>query len=337
VCGEYISLESQEFLMQLGFDSQKHDLPQISNFSLNHPNGKQLNLKLPLGAFGVSRYYIDDKLADIALENGVVLLQGTEVTNIQFYKDHDVFKVETKTGDLLFKHVLGSYGKRSKLDKKHNRPFVNQLKSSKNNFVGVKYHVKSQIEPNKIELHLFEQGYAGLSRIEEGKSCFCYLTTSAQLLKSNGDVNQLENNFLKQNPFLKNRLETFDVLWDKPLTISNIEFGPKEQVHNNVIMLGDAAGMITPLTGNGMSMAMHASKIASELVAKQLNGKIDRNQLEQQYTKQWQNLFGKRVARARKYQSLFFNQKLSSNVISLAKALPFIGKQLVKSTHGKRF
>ena len=33
-----------------------------------------------------------------------------------------------------------------------------------------------------------------------------------------------------------------------------------------MLMLGDAAGMITPLCGNGMSMAMHASKLAYEAI-----------------------------------------------------------------------
>ncbi|MFY0671964.1 MAG: NAD(P)/FAD-dependent oxidoreductase [Bacteroidia bacterium] len=337
VCGEYISLESREFLRSLGFDAFEHDLPQIKNFTLSHTNGKVLNLKLPLGAFGVSRHYIDDKLAEIALESGVVLLQGTEVTDVEFFDVNDVFKVSTKTGDLIFKQVLGSYGKRSKLDKKKNRPFIEKIKDPKNNFVGVKYHVKSDIDEDKIELHLFEEGYGGISRVEGDKTCFCYLTTANLLKKSGGDITAMEEKFLRANPHLNDHFNSFEKLWDEPLTISNIEFGPKEQVHNHIIMLGDAAGMITPLTGNGMSMAMHASKLASEEVVKFLAGKATRDQMEANYTKLWQKHFGKRVKRARKYQNMFFKENLVSSVMSAANVVPFVGKLMVKSTHGKSF
>jgi flavin-dependent dehydrogenase len=337
VCGEYISLESREFLKGLGFDASEHALPQIERFSLTNQNGKKLDLKLPLGAFGVSRHYIDDKLADLSLENGVVLLQGTEVTEVEFFEEPGLFKVHTKTGDLVFKQVLGSYGKRSKLDKKSKRPFIEKIKDPKNNFVGVKYHVKSPIEQDKIELHLFEEGYAGISRVEDEKTCFCYLTTANLLKRSGGDIAAMEEQFLRANPHLNEHFNSFEKLWDEPLTISNIEFGPKEQVHEHMMMLGDAAGMITPLTGNGMSMALHASKLAAEQVDLFLKGKITREQMETHYTKNWQSHFGKRVKRARKYQSMFFNQHLVSNVMSLAKVLPFVGKAMVKSTHGKSF
>lgn len=337
VCGEYISLESRAYLKELGFDANEHGLPQISRFSLTHQNGKKLDLKLPLGAFGVSRFYIDDKLADIALANGVVLLQGTEVTDVEYLVENDLFQVQTKSGALLFKQVLGSFGKRSKLDKKQKRPFIEKIKDSKNNFVGVKYHVKSPIEIDKIELHLFEEGYAGISRIEDDKTCFCYLTTANLLKRASGDIGALENRFLRANPHLDEHFNTFEKLWDEPLTISNIEFGPKEQVHNHIIMLGDAAGMITPLTGNGMSMAMHASKLAVGQVVEFLKGNISRAQMEFNYTKQWQKHFGSRVKKARKYQNMFFNQGLVSSVISLAKVMPFVGKIMVKSTHGKSF
>ena len=37
-----------------------------------------------------------------------------------------------------------------------------------------------------------------------------------------------------------------------------------------MLLLGDAAGMITPLCGNGMSMALHSSKIAADMVVSKL-------------------------------------------------------------------
>ena len=46
-------------------------------------------------------------------------------------------------------------------------------------------------------------------------------------------------------------------------------------------MVGDAAGMITPLCGNGMSMALHASKIAATQINLFLSAGREQGQTQQ--------------------------------------------------------
>ncbi|WP_315820562.1 hypothetical protein [Paraflavitalea speifideaquila] len=60
-------------------------------------------------------------------------------------------------------------------------------------------------------------------------------------------------------------------------------------------MIGDAAGMITPLCGNGMSMALHGSMLAFEEISQFMNGRITRYEMELQYTQQWEKQFGRRL------------------------------------------
>jgi flavin-dependent dehydrogenase len=80
--------------------------------------------------------------------------------------------------------------------------------------------------------------------------------------KNNNSIAQMEQNILWQNPLLKEIFTKAKFLYSEPLVISQVSFDRKQQVENHVLMIGDAAGLITPLCGNGMSMAMHASKIA---------------------------------------------------------------------------
>src|SRR5256885_1551451 len=82
-----------------------------------------------------------------------------------------------------------------------------------------------------------------------------------------------------KNPHLKKAFETFTFLYDAPLSISQVSFAKKTQVEDHVIMAGDAAGMITPLCGNGMSMAMNASKILADLAPEFLNNAMSRSAL----------------------------------------------------------
>jgi len=63
VCGEYISMESWDFLCDLGLPLEKWNLPKIHRFQLTAPNGKFLSAELPLGGFGLSRYKLDAELA----------------------------------------------------------------------------------------------------------------------------------------------------------------------------------------------------------------------------------------------------------------------------------
>src|SRR4051794_29977717 len=74
VCGEYISLESWNFLHALGLPLQQLDLPLIDTLLLTSPNGKAFTARLPLGGFGISRYKLDTLLADIARQSGVQLV-----------------------------------------------------------------------------------------------------------------------------------------------------------------------------------------------------------------------------------------------------------------------
>jgi menaquinone-9 beta-reductase len=56
VCGEYISLESYDFLRRMGVPLQQWEVPIIKKFQTSDVKGNLYNFELPLGGFGVSRY-----------------------------------------------------------------------------------------------------------------------------------------------------------------------------------------------------------------------------------------------------------------------------------------
>jgi flavin-dependent dehydrogenase len=102
-------------------------------------------------------------------------------------------------------------------------------------------------------------------------------------------------------------------------------------------MMGDAAGMITPLCGNGMSMAMHASKIAAEEISQFLERKISREKMEDEYAGKWNKLFAKRLKTGRMLQRLFDSQRLTTLTIRLGRSFPSLIRTLIKQTHGDPF
>jgi flavin-dependent dehydrogenase len=335
VCGEYISLESWDFLQRLGLDLNALNVSHIKRLCVSAINGKSFEQELPLGGFGISRYKLDHTLAQLALQSGVIIKEQVRVNDIQF--SNEEFSINSSGGDFKVNLVVGCYGKRSNLDIKWKRPFSVAKKNKLNNYIGVKYHVRYNFPADLIALHNFRKGYCGISKVEEDQYCLCYLTTADNLQNSSNDIKKMEQTLLSVNPHLKKIFSECEKIREEPVIISQISFDKKTLVEDHVLMIGDAAGMITPLCGNGMSMALHASKIAAEQIRQFLSGAISREQMEQNYSANWEKLFASRLKMGRRLQRLFDNQQLTSFMIGLGRSFPFIIKALIRKTHGKPF
>ena len=147
----------------------------------------------------------------------------------------------------------------------------------------------------------------------------------------------MEKNILQRNPYLREIFSTARFLYDEPLTISQISFSKKNLVQDHVLLIGDAAGMITPLCGNGMSMAMHGSKIAFECIQQFLQHKMERHEMEQEYIDRWNKQFNKRLRIGRFIQRFFGDEFLSNLLIRSVKPFPRFVSWLIQKTHGQPF
>lgn len=332
VCGEYISLESKELLMSLGLPLAEWNLPVVDELTLSSPHGTILEQKLPLGGFGISRYKIDNELVKLARQQNVTVLEDTRVDKIAFADNK--FEVQTTRGTFTSRVCCSAAGKRSNLDVKTKRRFTVQKPNALNNFIGVKYHAILNHPRNSIALHNFKNGYCGIAPIEENKTCICYLTTASNLRGSNNDIAIMEARILQQNPFLREAFANATMLYEKPLVISQVSFSRKEQVLDHVVMLGDAAGLIAPLCGNGMSMALFSGKLAADSADAFLRNRIDRDEFERQYTIAWRKKFGRRLTAGRIIQSLFGREWVTNRIVGTLRNFPRIVSWIIRQTHG---
>ena len=335
VCGEYVSMESFAFLESLGLPLSSMNLPVIHTLRVSDVKGKLYEFKLPLGGFGISRFALDSALSNIAKQKGVELQESLKVSDV-FFAD-DMFSLQAGNAVYHSKVAAGAYGKRSNLDIKWKRDFTLSKTDKLSNYVGVKYHVEYPFPKDTIALHNFYNGYCGISNIEDGKCCLCYLTTAENLHRNNNSIKKTEQNILFENPLLKQIFSEAKFLYDEPLAISQISFSKKTQVENSMLMIGDAAGMITPLCGNGMSMALHAGKIAFRNMNAFLQHTITRDTMEQRFTSQWQQQFAKRLFMGRTVQRFFGNNTSASLFLKTMHYFPALANAVIKATHGKPF
>ncbi|MEP2025623.1 NAD(P)/FAD-dependent oxidoreductase, partial [Reichenbachiella sp.] len=311
VCGEYISNEVKPFLLRNDLFPEDLNPANISQFQLTSVNGHLAELPLGLGGFGISRYAFDDYLYHQAKNSGVAFFENTTVTNIDF--ENESFEVIANKKSYQSRLVIGAQGKRSILDK--DRKFMQK----KSPYLGVKYHIKSDQAPDQIALHNFRNGYCGISQVENQTFNLCYLSHRDNL-KKHKTVEEMEYQVLHENPFLKNIWATSDFLFDKPEVINEISFEKKELVYNHILMCGDTAGMITPLCGNGMAMAIRSARILSELIIKYCNkGQLKRIHLEQSYEKEWSKQFSARLWTGRQIQKMFGSSWSSNLAVHILK------------------
>jgi flavin-dependent dehydrogenase len=327
VCGEYVSLESWNFLESLGLNLSEMNLPIIRNIRVSAENGFKIESKLDLGGFGISRFKLDHELYKIAINQGVVIHQACTVTSVNDLNDSQT--IQSTLGSFKAKIVCGSYGKLTPTFINDNHP------NSKGIYVAVKYHIKTNLALDVIELHNFKNGYCGISKIEEDKYCLCYLTTTLNLNAAGNDIKEMERKFLYQNPKLKKYFLESEFLFQKPLAISKISLNKKFTDHQNIFMLGDAAGAIAPLCGNGMSMAMKASKLLSENLILFFDNKLSKESLLSKYNQQWNNSFSMRIQVGFYLQKLFGKKYSTLFALKMLSVFPRLFSKIISLTHGE--
>jgi menaquinone-9 beta-reductase len=331
VCGEYVSNEVIPYLQTLDIFPEALNAGTITHFQLSSVRGHSATMPLDLGGFAVSRFMLDNFLAQLATSNGVQLRQGCDVENINF--DADQFTLSTTQGEFKADMVLGAFGKRSRLDIKLDRPFV----KTRSPFVAVKYHVKNTTHPDHIvALHNFPGGYCGMVNIENGLTNICYLA-SRDNFKQHKSIDSFETNVLAENPLLREALDRTELVFERPLVINEISFQTKSPVENHILMAGDSAGMITPLCGNGMAIAIHSAKIAAACTYDFCNNRISRLSMERRYEHEWRQMFATRLRIGRAVQKLFGSPFISSMSVNLMLRSPKISGMIMKYTHGQPF
>lgn len=329
VCGEYISNEVLPYFESLELTISDLEPSIISKMEFSTAKGKIISSPLPLGGFGISRYALDHYLYQKALTNGCQIIQDT-VTDICFAENE--FSISTSDA-VVFKSkiVLGAFGKRSNIDQKLHRDFIQK----KSPWLAVKAHYSGEFSDNLVGLHNFKGGYCGVSKVENDIINICYLA-DYDTFKHSKNIEEFQSKVIYKNPHLKAVFENCTLLFEKPLTISQICFEKKETIVNHILMIGDTAGLIHPLCGNGMAMAIHSAKIASELIIDFFDNTISsRKELEDRYTQEWNKNFKSRLATGRFLAKILQKEKLAILLMQLLAIFPFLLPIIIKKTHGK--
>lgn len=327
VCGEYVGNEVLPYLNSLQINPFQFGAKKVESFQITDKKGKNIETKLPLGGFGISRYTFDNVLYE-AIKDKVHVVFET-VVDVSCDNEKGVVQTQNKK-TFQAPIVVGAFGKRSNLDTFLKRKFIQK----KSPWLAVKNHFEYDFPEDTVALHNFHGGYCGLSKTETDVVNACYLTRFNSFKKW-GNVADFQTNVLSKNPYLNTFYKHAAPIFDKPLTISQISFDRKKPVENHIFMIGDSAGLIHPLCGNGMAMAIMSAKLFSDLYLKMKTDGMDRAQLENKYTTVWNNEFASRLKAGRYIQKALMHPFASIVGFAIGRTFPSTISKVIAKTHGK--
>lgn len=332
LCGEFLSPECRSLLEQLGVGDTIRALhpTDLQTASLIASDGTRWTAPLP-GALGLSRYQLDHALLTQAAAQGAVVHDAETCTGVSGNL-HDGFRLTTRTarGQEAYRArvVISAHGKRSIMDRALGRHFLGLPYP----LFGMKRHFRGPALTAGVELHGFKGGYCGLAMVEDGTVNLCFLADETVFRYGGGRVEP----FLKQvghhNPLFGEWLKQAEPVGAQWLSVGALAFGARGPVHRDVLLAGDAAGLIAPLAGDGIAMALRNGQLCAAQVVGFMQGHQSADKLKTHYTRRWNTEFLPRIRLAGWLQSLALRPPLFRAALQLFRLIPPVGRWAVNHT-----
>ncbi len=339
ICGEFFSHEVIAFLKEVGlFNSFLQLKPNLINRIEVCDENSVLKTNLNFTAYSMKRGKFDMLLLNQASNHCAKVFQPADVKFLEKETTNGYsifFEFDKKLLKVNAKEVIAAYGKRSVLDKRLNRKFIEK----ESGINGVKFHIRRERIPfynqNTISIFIADNIYCGVNCVDDGMITICFLKNDS-VRKISARENIL--NLCRQNKFFSKLLqeiseEEFDNT--KLYGAGNIHFGGKEIVHNGIFMIGDAAKVIAPLVGDGIGCAVQSAKLLSEVINEKKKKNLTKTLAGEIYKNEWHKLFNKRFLMANIIQHIIFNKKYRKASVKLINTFQRSLNQLVKMTRAQ--
>jgi flavin-dependent dehydrogenase len=254
VCGEFLSQGAVLRLHRLGVLPEALCAHPIDRVRLVRGE-RMVEARLPFRALSLSRKRLDEALLERAEFAGVGVMRGLRVTRLEREGEAWVNTVSLG-GDGRSKSVFLASGKHDIRDR-HRPP------GGHDDLLGFKQHWRLSPDATEalrgaVELHLFDGGYAGLERVEDGIANLCLVVRKSAFSAWPELLDRLKRTPLGQ------RLEGGEPCWPRPLAVSAIPYGHVQTTSDGLWRLGDQAAVIPSFLGEGMAMALMSAEEAAD-------------------------------------------------------------------------
>ena len=320
LCGEFLSPEFEALSATVGFDVSP--LAAIAapmrRTRFTAPRGRPFEDALPGVALGVSRYAIDAELARQARAAGVELFEGEKVRAVRGGGPDGSSAIVTDAGEVECRRVVLATGK---LRTEWRRLVVGgELAEAQHGpLMGLKQHGHLDGVGDVVEIHTFPGGYCGVNPIEGGRVNVCLIARTAAF-KPHKKPERFLDWIASRNRHLGARLAAFRPLDEPVLAVqSHFDTGPVDESlrPREALLAGDASGMVSPLAGEGMCLALRGGRAAAVLLDAHLSGRVGWDQVLRLARECEQDEKGGLMRLGKVLEAALFQPALASSLISL--------------------
>ncbi|MGA7616313.1 MAG: NAD(P)/FAD-dependent oxidoreductase [Thermoanaerobaculia bacterium] len=301
LCGEFLSYDSLPILDRMGLTGSIDALGAVKIRRCRIVGTETgYEIELPHPARGISRMALDAMLTADALKEGAQDLTGWAAETIEpgdpyriviVNRDREKLRVEART-------VIGAWGRWARFDRQFAREFVTDRR---NRHFGFKRHFRSEHGAgDTILLYPYRNGYLGASGVESGATNICGIVHASRIRGLRGGWNTFISGLSEESEPLRELFASHTPEQDQFLSSDPVIFRPKAPVVAGILLVGDAAGMIDPLTGNGMTMAIQSAVIAARNTASILDGTASRGEIERSHVHEFRGFFASRLRWSRR-------------------------------------
>lgn len=311
VCGGFLGWDALALLGRVGVDVGALGAKPVSMLHLA-AGGRSAMTELPFAAAGLSRRTLDTVLLARASDHGGAVERG--ITVRQLDPERRTMKLADGT-DIAAQAIFLATGKHEL------RGSTRLLATRDDPPIGLRVRLEStpalvRALTGRIELILFDRGYAGLVLQEDDSANLCFTVAQSRLTEQGGDRERLLTALASEAPLLGERIGQANGLsgW---ASVARVPYGWRAPATSaGLFRLGDQAAVIASLAGDGIAIALASAHRAVEHYLKHgPEGSIA-----------FQHSFRRRARRplwiAERLRSLAESQGLASAGVALMKHFP---------------
>jgi geranylgeranyl reductase family protein len=272
LCGDFVNPINWPILRELGVESAvlatSHE--KITAFRLTACSGETAEASLPSRqehadfGIGLRRRSLDDILLQKARREGAAVFDECRITQLKRQERGWSLALDGRsgTGEICAKVLIGADGRNSWLA---HRLGLTGAAEMHGRSVGFQLRLQvADVTHGRVEIHLLPGGYAGVVGLGDGTVNLC-LAMEKEKLPHQRQVEFLWNSCLPHNPYLKELLRR-SVRVGEARSTYPVYFKPRRCFADGVLLVGDAARVSEPMSGEGIYFAMKSGLLAAETV-----------------------------------------------------------------------
>jgi geranylgeranyl reductase family protein len=273
-CGDGIPAGAIEILYALGMEEKirEADFYPVDKLLLSSPRSYVLEADLKPGIKGASSYVvprtqfdavIQQHAVDIGVEFQQAQVQGPIVENERVVGVRA--KMNGATEEIRSKIVVGADGVTSAVA----RALRPDKHEEKHRAIALRCYTEDlEVRPHQVEFYLYKDilpGYAWIFPFSEGQANLGLGMRVDKYREADKSLEEMVDVFLNM-PLIKNRLSLGGVLRD--VAVWQLNFGSRtmQRAYDGAVLVGDAAGLINPLTGGGIHNGLQSAMLAGKIV-----------------------------------------------------------------------